>query len=65
MTENPYLTVGAEQQQVQMEMATTPLPPLWTQLEHHRQKQIAQLLAELIRRCQRQTVKQGECSREQ
>jgi len=53
MVENPPLSTRMEQQRItQAAVVVVPLSPLWTQLEPHNQRQIAQLLAELIRRIQ-------------
>ncbi len=56
MTETPHLSNRTEQQRTWMKSAAGPLPPLWTALERHEQQQIGQLLAELIRRTQRQRL---------
>jgi hypothetical protein len=54
MSENRHLANRAEEQRTWMEIAATPLPSLWTDLKSDEQRQIGQLLAELIRRTQRQ-----------
>ena len=65
MAENPHLSVKAEQHRTQMEIAAVALPSLWTHLEQHRQKQMAQLVAELIQRTQRQPLNREERDHEQ
>lgn len=55
MAEHPHLSIRKEQQLTTvMAKVTTSPPPLWKHLNPQEQKQMAQLLAELIRRTQRQ-----------
>lgn len=56
MAENPHLSVETEQHRTQMEIAAVALPSLWTHLEQHKQKQMAQIVAELLRRTRRQPL---------
>ena len=69
MAENPPLSVETEQHRTQLEIAAAPrghpLPSLWTHLEQHKQKQMAQLVAELIRRTRRQPLNWEEREHEQ
>jgi len=57
MVKNPHLSIRTEQQPTTAvaRVAISP-PPLWKHLNPQDQKQMAQLLAELIRRIQRQAL---------
>ena len=65
MAENPHLSVAAEQPRTQMESAASPPPSLWTHLEQAKQKQLAHLVAELIRRRRRQPLNREGDAHEQ
>ena len=56
MAENPRLTSIIEEVVTPMEVVALPLPPLWNHLAPHEQRQLAQLVGELIRRIRNQTL---------
>lgn len=57
MVENSHLSIRTEQQPITaVARADISSPPLWKQLNAQEQKQMAQLLATLIRRVQSSTL---------
>jgi hypothetical protein len=55
MVENPHLSIRTEQQSTtRVTMVALSPSPLWKHLNPQERKQLAQLLAELVRRTRRQ-----------